>query len=327
MSSPKKIILSVSSDLSTDQRVQKVCNSLASYGLEVEVFGRRLPSSLKFHTEKYNSKRFKLWFNKGILFYANLNIRLFVKLLFTKVEVLYANDLDTLLANYLVSKIRNKPLIYDSHEYFTEVPELAQRPSVQRIWVRIEEAILPKLTNCITVTEKIAEVYNQKYGAHFAIIRNFPLLQELELVEEENFIIYQGALNVGRGLEELIAAMPHVECNLWIAGEGDIENQLRQMVQDSNLSDKVIFLGRLTPDELKRYTLKAKLGVSIEHKMGLNYTYALPNKIFDYIHCQTPVLYADLVEVKKVLSEVAIGEELEGYQPEILATQINRILN
>jgi len=326
VSHKKKIVVSVSSDLSTDQRVQKVCNTLATNNFEVLVLGRQLPHSPKFGSLNYSHKRFRLWFNKGALFYANLNVCLFFTLLFSKSNILYANDLDTLLANYLVSKLRSKPLVYDSHEYFTQVPELVNRPSVQRIWERIEKAILPKLKHCITVTEQIAKVYKKKYNTHFAVMRNFPLLQDQQLEEKENFIVYQGALNVGRGLEELIAAMPFVNAKLWIAGAGDIEDQLRQKVQDSNLSDKVIFLGRLDPIELRGYTQKAKLGMSIEHKMGLNYTYALPNKIFDYIHCETPVLYADLIEVKKVLHGAAIGEELESYESKVLAQQINHML-
>lgn len=326
MSLSQKIIVSVSSDLSTDQRVQKICNTLASNNFEVLVLGRKLPSSPIFKSTNYSHKRFKLWFNNGAFFYANLNIRLFFKLFFTKVDVLYANDLDTLPANYIVSKIKGVPLIYDSHEYFTEVPELVNRPSVQRIWQRIEEFIVPNLKYCITVTPQIAEIYSTKYSVPFKVMRNFPYYSEHKVAVKENVIIYQGALNVGRGLEELVAAMPEVNADLWIAGGGDIEQELKFLVKDSGLVNKVKFLGRLDPVALKEYTLKAKIGVSIEHKLGLNYTFALPNKIFDYVHCQTPVLYADLVEVKQVLNGAEVGQELISYEPKILAKQLNDML-
>ena len=327
MSHQKKIVVSVSSDLSTDQRVQKVCDTLVNNNFGVVLVGRRLSNSLEFSSKRYVSKRFNLWFNTGALFYANLNIRLLFKLLFSKADVLYANDLDTLPANYLASKIKGVPLIYDSHEYFTEVPELVNRPSVQRIWTRIEEAIVPKLKHCITVTSQIAEIYSTKYRVDFKVMRNFPIQNNYQIPEKENAIIYQGALNVGRGLEELIAVMHEVNAGLWIAGTGDIEKELKTSVDDSGLHGKIKFLGRLEPSKLKEYTLKAKIGVSIEHKLGLNYTYALPNKIFDYLHCQTPVLYADLVEVKRVLDGVEVGEELKSYEPKVLANQLNEMLN
>lgn len=326
MSVKKKAIVSVSSDLSTDQRVQKVCNTLVNNGFNVKLIGRQLQSSSPFTSKAYSVKRFSLWFNKGFLFYANLNLRLFISLLFSKASIFYANDLDTLPSNYLASRLRSKPLIYDSHEYFTEVPELINRPRVQNIWRRIERHIIPRLKYCITVTNKIAEEYNDQYGVDFKVMRNFPVLRDLQLDEKENYILYQGALNIGRGLEELIRAMQQVESTLWIAGTGDIHRQLQQLVEQLNLTKKVIFLGRLLPDELRKYTLKAKLGVSIEHKTGLNYTYALPNKIFDYIHAQTPVLYSELVEVKKVLNGTEIGQELKSYEPDELSTQLNQML-
>ncbi len=155
MSYKKKIVVSVSSDLSADQRVQKVCDTLVRNNFEVLLLGRKLSNSTRFSSNDYVAKRFKLWFNKGALFYANLNICLFFTLLFAKLDVLYVNDLDTLLANYLVSKIKGVPIIYDSHEYFTEVPELVKRPSVHRVWERIEGFIVPRLTYCITVTPQI----------------------------------------------------------------------------------------------------------------------------------------------------------------------------
>jgi len=323
----KKIVVSVSSDLSTDQRVQKVCDTFLGNNFNVLLLGRRLSGSPQFLSKGYVSKRFNLWFNTGALFYANLNICLFLKLLFTKVDVLYANDLDVLPANYLASKIKGVPLIYDSHEYFTEVPELINRPSVQQIWRQIEGSIVPKLRYCITVTSQIAETYTKLYGVDFKVMRNFPVHVEHQIPEKENVVLYQGALNVGRGLEELIAAMPEVHAELWVAGGGDIEQELKLLVHELGLQNKVHFLGRVEPSELKEYTLKARIGVSLEHKRGLNYTFALPNKIFDYLHCQTPVLYADLVEVKKVLNGVEVGEELKAYEPTIIARQLNEMLN
>ena len=138
--SKKRIIVSVTNDLTTDQRVAKICNSLTDLNLEVILVGRILKKSIQIN-RNYSTKRFKLWFNKGPLFYANYNIRLFFFLLFTKTDFLWSNDLDTLLANHIISKWKSKKLIFDSHEYFTEVPELIDRPKVQKIWKRLEQKL------------------------------------------------------------------------------------------------------------------------------------------------------------------------------------------
>lgn len=327
MTKPKKIIVSVTTDLVSDQRVHKVCSSLHSAGYEVLLVGRVLTEN-QVSKRSYKTKRFRLLFKKGFLFYANYNLKLFFFLLFKKVDVLLSNDLDTLLANFLAAKLKGLPLVYDSHEYFTEVPELVSRPKVKQVWERLEGIILPRLEYCYTVTEHIADLYNRKYKLNFKPVRNFPiLLQEETMVKRESVILYQGALNVGRGIEELIEAMSFVnKGKLWIVGEGDISSQLKNKVQTIGLEDKVEFWGKIPFEKLRAITQRAKIGVSLEKKEGLNYTYALPNKVFDYIHAGVPVLYADLQEVKKTLKDFKVGEELISYGPKVMADQLNRML-
>lgn len=321
------VTVSVSNDLLTDQRVSKVCNSLYLLGYEVKLLGRLLPNSLEFE-RPYETRRFRLMFNKGPLFYFNLNLVLFFYLVFSRKTILLSNDLDTLPANFFASKLRRFQLVYDSHELFSEVPELVNRPKVQKIWRSMESYFLPKLENCYTVSQHIAQHYMKLYGVDFKIIRNFPILQKAAVQVKENYILYQGALNVGRGVEDVIKAMNFVDdFQLLIAGTGDIEEDLKQLTNDLGLSEKVIFLGRLLPDELKVVTAKAKLGFSLEEDLGLNYRYAVPNKIFDYIHAGVPILYSPLVEVMTLLKKYSVGEVLISREAESLASQIMSMLN
>lgn len=325
----KKIIVSVSSDLTTDQRVAKVCNSLHLANYSVQLVGRKLATSTALAKRGYSCRRFNLWFNKGFLFYANLNVRLFFYLLFRKTDALLANDLDTLPANYLVSKLKNIPLVYDSHEYFTEVPELQDRPFVKGIWERLEKVILPKLQFAITVSEKIAKTYFEKYGCEFKLVRNFPIYQEQSTnTGKKEVVLYQGALNADRGLEELIESMQFIDsAELWLAGAGDMVQKLKNRVNQNQLDHKVKFLGRIAPADLREITRQAKIGVSLEKERSLNYAYALPNKIFDYLHAGTPVLYSALEEVVTTLEGYQVGQELKSHEPQKLAQQLKEMLN
>lgn len=329
----QKIILSVTNDLVTDQRVHRICCSLLKLNYEVLLVGRLLKTSLPVD-RKYQTKRFNLWFNNHFFFYANYNIRLFWFLLFSKSTLLWSNDLDTLPANYLVSKLKGIKLVYDSHEYFTEVPELVNRPKIQKIWQNIERWIFPKLKNVVTVSPQIANEYKAKYGIDITVIRNLPIkLKEYYEVKDikiqnSKLIIYQGWVNINRGLEPLIEAMQHIEnVHLYIIGDGDIFDKIVQQILDLNLQDKITLLGKIPFEFLPHYTHQADLGVSLEENVGLNYKYALPNKLFDYINAGVPVLTSDLPEMEKIVSTYNVGETIDKIAPIEIAEKINRLFS
>lgn len=328
----KRIIVSVTNDLTTDQRVFKVCNTLVNNNFEVLLIGRKLTNSKKLD-RNYKTKRMQLLFNTGFLFFAEYNFRLFFLLLFSRKDILLSNDLDTLLANYLVSKILNKKLVFDSHELFPEIPELVHRPKVKKIWLALEKWILPNLKNNYTVCNSIAIFYKEKYKTHFETIMNLPTKKKIEFGEfpfqkkGRKIILYQGAVNIGRGLENLIETMKFLENHiLVIIGNGDSYNDLVNKVSVEKLNNKVYFLGNIAPKQLHILTPLADLGVSLEEDLGLNYRYALPNKIFDYIQAEVPIIVSNLPEMRKIVMNYKVGEIAKSKTPEKLAEQIQLIL-
>ena len=328
----KKIIVSITNDISTDQRVEKVCNTLLNAGYEILLIGKQNENSKPLE-RNYSTKRISVFFKKGILFYAEFNLKLFFILLFTKKNMLLANDLDTLLPNYLVSLLQRKKIVYDSHELFPEIPELVNRPFAKKIWTVLEKTILPKLKNTYTVCNSIAAFYNDKYATDFKTIINLPTKKEIVKTTfpfnytDEKIILYQGAINVGRGLELMIETMSFLEnCIFVIIGDGDIFESLKEKAITKNLTHKVYFLGRKNPKELHKITPLANLGISIEEDLGLNYRFALPNKIFDYIQANVPILVSDLPEMKSVVLNYNVGEIVTNRDPKKLAHQIENLL-
>ena len=276
----KKVIVSVSNDLVSDQRVHKTCVTLSENGWDVLLVGRKLPKSLPLSPRSYSCKRMNLLFTKGAFFYAEFNFRLFWYLIFHRSNVLHSNDLDTLLANYLASTIKGCHLVYDSHEYFTEVPELVNRPKIQKIWERIEEKIFPKLKHVFTVNESIAELYSSKYKVKVNVIRNMPRLKVKESpidiplnYGDRKILLLQGAgINIQRGAEELIETMQYVnDAVLLIIGNGDVLPFLKQQTLTLNLSDTIYFLDKMPFEKLQNITRQATLGISVDKPTNLNY--------------------------------------------------------
>ncbi len=331
----KRVTISVINDLVTDQRIQRAADTLSSHGFSVLLIGRRLKESLAVNLEVHSTRRFNMLFSQGPLFYFFYNLRLFLFLLFTnKPSLLYAADLDTLPANFLVSRLRKIPLIYDCHEYFTEVPELVGRRAKKKIWERIEAKLVPKLTYAIAVSDSISKAYEKRYGIVFETVRNVSAFQKPDQkhlptnqYSTTYLIIYQGALNLGRGIELMIDAMEFLDdATLILAGEGDISKKLRQMVNEKGLTEKVVFIGKLQPGDLRLLTWSCDIGLSLEEDMGLNYRYALPNKLFDYLQARIPVIVSDLPEMASVVNRYEIGEVLVKRTPEKLAEMLKQML-
>jgi glycosyltransferase involved in cell wall biosynthesis len=325
----KRAIVSVINDLVTDQRVHRHCLTLQSMGFDVLLIGRQLKTSPALAARPYRTHRMRLPFEKGPLFYASFNIALLFQLLFRRTDLLLSNDLDTLPANYLASKIRRSMLVYDSHEYFTEVPELVNRPRTKAVWERVERMLVPRLSHAFTVSQAIASAYASKYKVHFEVIRNLPLLeeQETEALSHPPVILYQGSVNLGRGVDVAIRAMEYLEgAVLTIAGTGDVLEGMKALVEELGLSDRVKFLGRVPFAELKAITRSASIGISLEEDLGLNYRYALPNKLFDYIHAGVPALVSDLPAMSEVVVTYGIGEVLHDRDPKSVAAQLHAML-
>ncbi|MEJ5264661.1 MAG: glycosyltransferase [Bacteroidales bacterium] len=326
-----QLYLSVTNDVVTDQRIHRIATTLSEEGFQVHVVGRKLHDHYDFSNRSYRVHLLTLPFKKGFLFYASYNLRLFFFLLLRKNHLLIANDLDTIVPNFFVAKLKRIPILFDSHEYFPEVPELVNRKWVKQVWLTIEKVFVPRIKYCYTVCDAIAEIYHKQYGNQFEVIRNLPFRKDQitssALNSNEKNIIYQGALNIGRGIEKVIDALPYLpDVHFYIAGSGDIEHELKQRANNSPARERIHFLGRIPPEKLHAYTCGAHLGVSLEAHLGLNYYYALPNKLFDYIQAEIPVMVSDFPEMKKIVHTYQIGIATNETDPHALAAIIKDAL-
>ncbi len=333
----KIAIVTVSNDLATDNRVNRTCNVLKESGYTVVLVGRQRKNSIPLKSQNHRCVRLNLLFDKGPFFYAELNIRLFIFLLFSKVDLIFSNDLDTLPAAFLAHKLKKRSkIVYDSHELFTEAPELEGR-FVKKIWECMEKIIFPKLTNIITVNDTIAEIFKSKYRKSIVVIRNvsekfdwseLKSKKDLGIPEDKELIIVQGSgLNVDRGIEEAILAMQLINnAILLIVGDGDVIPNAKELVKTHQLETKVLFFGKRPYKELMQFTRYASIGLALDKPKSLNYRFALPNKLFDYIQANTAVICSNLIEIEKIVEKYDIGISIETISPEAIAETINGLL-
>jgi glycosyltransferase involved in cell wall biosynthesis len=325
----KRITITVSNNLVTDNRVTKFCGYLEALGWEVMILGRYWPGGVIPEGRPGIIRRFNLLINKGPLFYALLNLRLFIFLLTHKSDKIVAVDLDTLPAACLAGKFRGIPVIFDSHEYFPELPEIQNKPLVRWIWLKLEAFFIPMIVQGITVSPGIVEIYKKKYGRDFKLVRNVPHrplhVFEIRPVSENPVIYYQGALNIGRGLKEAIMALTFLpKYRMVIVGSGDEEEALYELVRTLNIQKRVRFTGRQPFEHLAAEAAKAHVGLCVLENMGLNYYHSLPNRLFDYPALGLPIIATSFPDMREIVTRYNTGLLVDGLQPEELAKSIRK---
>ncbi len=315
-----------------------MAGTVSSLNCDITIIGRQTGDFCNSGAVPFRTKRFSMIFRRGFLFYGFYNIRLFIFLLFHKYDLLVSNDLDTLFPGFLISKLKHIPLVYDSHEYFTGVPEIQNRPFVKWVWKTIEKSIFPRLKYSLTVSEPIASLYENMYRIRPKVVRNLsqkcdmitPFTREEIGVENDDLlIIIQGTgINIDKGAEELIEAVSISDgVTLMIVGSGDVITDLKQQSENLKLGKKVKFIPKVPWEILMKYTKSADIGMCIEKDTNLNYRYSLPNKLFDYIAAGIPVIASDLPETRKIICENNCGLIIGKVTPAELSNAFSELKN
>lgn len=326
----KKIITSAFSNLYTDQRIEKVCCTLYENGYEIELIGNDWNGAEEMQ-RPYPFSRIHLASKSLKTAYFEFNWKLYheLKKKADQNTILHANDIDALYPNYLIAQKLNIPLVFDSHEIFSEMPAVQGKMS-QKLWRYVEKTIIPKLTWMITASGSYAKWFQKKYGISAVVVQNAPRRLDFSGEIPENnpkILLYQGAINPFRGIDKVILAMHHMDhVKLKIAGDGPRKKEYEELVMKEKLQHKVEFLGKLKPEDLRKITIAADCGMSIEENGGDSYLYSLPNKVLDCIQGRVPLILSNLPELENIKNQFDIGELIEDHQSENIAAAVKKVL-
>ena len=324
------IYFTVTNDLSYDQRMIRICTSLAKAGFIVTLVGRKMSGSIPLRQMPFKQKRLYCFFEKGKLFYAEYNLRLFFYLLFKKMDGICAIDLDTIIPCYYISKLNKIKRILDAHEYFSQQKEVLSRKHIYKFWQRVEKKYIPLYPNGYTVGSYIAASFRQQYGVTYEVIRNLPVLKEYSKqatgLQNRKIVLYQGAVNESRGLEYLIPAMKNIDAELHIYGDGNFMDKTKKLIAINNLESTVFIKGKLLPDQLDTITSQATIGINLVENTGLNQYYSLANKFFDFIQHEIPQVTMKYPEYEQVNNQYEVAVLISVLKEDIIKSAINRLL-
>ena len=318
----------MTNDLNQDQRMHRICNTLLDQGYKVTLVGRKKNVSDPLYEQSFEQHRLSLFFESGVLFYLEYQIRLLVFLLTaSSAKLMVSVDLDTAFPVRVASWIKRCKSIHDAHELFTDVPELMKSPIKRWLWTRVGKMTMKGFDHRFTVNKSLSRILEKKYNCEFTVLRNLPISKEkstAKLQFDRPYIWYQGVLNEGRGLEQMIAAMKDLPSfDLRIAGEGDRSLTLRLQAEKSSASDRIIFHGWMNAKEMHDWASNAWLGINLLDENSGNYYHSLANRTFDYIQAGLPALHMDFPEYREVVEQYNVGVLLG----DLNATAIRKMIN
>lgn len=277
------------------------------------------------------SKKFRVAIVK-----ASTIIRMIYKGYKINANIYHANDLNTLLQAIICSKLRfkRKILIYDSHEVQSD------RTGYNKKIIKIVEKILIKFTDKMIVENETRAEYNKKiYGFKPEIIHNYSNLYDMSIFPnvnihkilgidfDEKILLYQGGIQIGRGLYNLIDAMDNIEeGHLVFIGDGKEKNNLIKKANISPQKERIHFIDKVPLEHLPSYTKEAYIGFQVLENICFNHYSASSNKLFEYIMAGVPVIACDFPEISKVVIDSEVGLVIDSHSPREIAKGVNKIM-
>lgn len=155
-----------------------------------------------------------------------------------------------------------------------------------------------------------------------------PILREWKdrTENERPFLLYQGAVNHGRGFETLIPAMHQIKYPLVICGDGNYMDELKLLIDREGLADRIQLTGMLEPNELRMWTDQATIGIALPEKKGANQYLALTNKFFDCIEACLPQITCNYPEYESINATFPVAVLLDTVDPESVAAAVNELM-
>jgi len=334
MSSKNKVLITFLGNLNYDTRCKNLYNTLKVNGYEVEFLGFDWLTK-DFKPVEGDVTIHKL--HKGFLslsFYLKFAWHLKFCLMASKASIIFAEDIYTLPFVVIFGKLKRAKIFYDSRELYGHLAGLKGQKVKQGFWQIVERLFIKKVDHIITTGKLDSEFLLKKYNIDNPILlRNLPryykpkqehdLRSLFKINNNQKILLYQGVIHKGRGLRPTYQALKELQnCVFVIIGDGELEDYYRNLAKEMGINEKVIFLGKVDQDEILSYTKTADIGLSIIENMSLSYYYALPNKLFEYIMVEVPVIVSSLPQMKEIVEKYEVGKVVDLDNSDELAKAI-----
>lgn len=251
-------------------------------------------------------------------------------------DLYHSNDLNTLPQGLVCAKLlRRKKLVYDSHEVQTSRTGYNSPlyGIMERFYIKFVDVMIAENHTRAQYTEELYNLYPE-------VIHNYPFVvkpefsesinlhEKLNISPDEPILLYQGGIQIGRGLDKLVQAAPLFKKGVLVfIGDGRIKPELEKAVKEQGLEERVKFLPKVPVEDLMHYTKNAYLGFQVLNNICFNHYSASSNKLFEYMMSGVPVIACSFPEIQRVVETEKVGVCVDSHDPKSIAEGVNYLLD
>jgi glycosyltransferase involved in cell wall biosynthesis len=354
---PLEIVMLVVSDLRIDPRVLREAQALARSGYHVKVI---VPD-----TSKPPLTEAPLDWGPGIEFiplhwaaasyimsYPYLLGRMMLdRALQERPFAFHCHDLTTAIIGLAAARKVGSRCVCDFHEWWSEnvtydwdIKRYVPHSEKERLhFRRAENLVMSRADAVITVCDSIADELSREFTdgqRQVHVVRNIPPIEpvnieeavslrtELGIPDGQMLLLWQGGTGYGRNIEPIIEALAYAPDVTFVIRGPSLDmfgDGYRTLADRISAKDRLILLGPVASSEVVRGAIGADVGIWSLETLCKNFTYALPNKVFEYLAAGVPVVGANYPEVKKLLEGAGVGICFDPNSPESIGKALKTL--
>ena len=332
------------SPITHESRIEKETETIAKLNIVDKIYIIGIWHKGLHEKEDIDKKRtilrIKLWSRKfgessipKICKFIEWTIRIFILFMGKRIVIVNIHNVALLPLGIIFKIFKQTKLIYDTHELETEKHGWSGiRKKLGKI---LEKSLIKYVDEIIVVGPKIAQWYENEYGKKTFVVLNTPkfssklnkdLFRKIFNIQKEKIIfLYQGVFGESRGIESIIEAFKLYNANdkaLVLLGSGPLEDKIKLAAEHF---DNIYYHPIVNTNVLHDYTSSADIAFALIDNSCLNHYYCLPNKFFQFVMAEIPVIVSNVYEKKRLTEEYNIGFVLENTSIEYLIELIKKI--
>jgi glycosyltransferase involved in cell wall biosynthesis len=250
-------------------------------------------------------------------------------------DILHIHDLRAVRSGFRAAYKNEVPVVVDFHELYPESVKIWKKANsgIERFgpkatlesprrWKKVEAKCMEKVRGTISESPEQLEYLRSTYDlseVESAVVRNVPDTDRLgqipiEPLGYDSYVVgYVGSFTPQRDLEtviksfaQLLESVPEATL-LMVGGRDNYANRLKKMCVDLGINDNVEFPGWVEFERIFSYMDASDVTLCTWTGNNIDSECTLPNKLFQSMFMQTPVVASDLRAMRSVVEETNCG--------------------